>query len=55
MNIEGIVFLEVKVKMESREDLGRPKESARENRVGFMKYHIRKGDGESRVEENGRD
>ena len=34
------VFLEVKVKMESRADLGRPKESAQENRDGFMEYHL---------------
>lgn len=33
------VFLEVKVKMESRANLGRPKESAKENRDGFMEYH----------------
>ena len=36
---EGPVFIEVKVAMESRKDLGRPKESAQENKNGFMKYH----------------
>ena len=37
--IEGPVFIEVKVSMESRADLGRPKETAQENKKGFMKYH----------------
>ncbi len=32
-------FIEVKVAMKSRLDLGRPKESAEENKVNFMKYH----------------
>lgn len=35
---EGPVFLEIMVSLESRADLGRPKETARENRDGFMKY-----------------
>lgn len=34
------VFLEVKVKLGSRKDLGRPKESAVENRDNFMMYHF---------------
>lgn len=38
-NIEGPVFIEIKVSMYSREDLGRPKESAVENKNNFMKYH----------------
>lgn len=40
LRMNGIVFIEVKVKMGSRDNLGRPKESARENREGFMGYHI---------------
>lgn len=44
---EGISFIEVKVRMDSREDLGRPKESARENRNSFMNYLFEK------AEENG--
>lgn len=35
----GLCFIEVKVSLESREDLGRPKESAQENKVHFMQYH----------------
>lgn len=38
-NLEGPVFIEIKVSMSSREDLGRPKESAIENKINFMKYH----------------
>ena len=38
MQVKGISFIEVKVKMGSRDNLGRPKESAKENRESFMKY-----------------
>ncbi|NFD29455.1 phosphonopyruvate decarboxylase [Clostridium botulinum] len=34
-----LCLIEVKVSLESRPDLGRPKESARENKENFMKYH----------------
>lgn len=34
-----LCLIEVKVSLESRNDLGRPKESARENKENFMKYH----------------
>ncbi|AVQ37342.1 phosphonopyruvate decarboxylase [Clostridium botulinum] len=34
-----LCLIEVKVSLESRADLGRPKESARENKENFMKYH----------------
>lgn len=34
-----LTFIEVKVKLQSRDDLGRPKESAKENKIKFMKYH----------------
>lgn len=37
--ISGPVFIEVKVALGAREDLGRPKESARENGDQFMNYH----------------
>ncbi len=37
---KGPVFLEVKVKIGSRKDLGRPKETAVENRDNFMNYHF---------------
>ena len=37
-----LTFLEVKVAMYSRNDLGRPKESTYENKNGFMNYY--KGD-----------
>lgn len=37
--IEGPVFAEVKVSMDSRKNLGRPKETAVENKELFMKYH----------------
>ena len=33
-------FLEVKVKLGARADLGRPKESAVENKEQFMEYHF---------------
>ncbi|MDE7199583.1 MAG: phosphonopyruvate decarboxylase [Lachnospiraceae bacterium] len=35
---EGPILLEIPVSLEAREDLGRPKESARENKETFMKY-----------------
>ncbi|RXI47026.1 phosphonopyruvate decarboxylase [Clostridium tetani] len=34
-----LCLIEVKVSLESRNDLGRPKESARENKENFMRYH----------------
>ena len=34
-----LVFLEINVSIDSREDLGRPKESAISNKNSFMKYH----------------
>ncbi|AVP54234.1 phosphonopyruvate decarboxylase [Clostridium tetani] len=34
-----LCLIEIKVRLESRNDLGRPKESARENKENFMKYH----------------
>lgn len=34
-----LCLIEVKVSLKSRNDLGRPKESARENKENFMKYH----------------
>lgn len=34
----GMVFLEIKVAMDSRKDLGRPVETAAENKEEFMKY-----------------
>lgn len=37
---KGLVFLEVKVKLGARHDLGRPKESAAENRDSFMRHHF---------------
>ena len=36
-----LAFLEVRVSMDSRADLGRPQESALENRTHFMEYHGR--------------
>lgn len=36
---QGPVFLEIKVQIGAREDLGRPKESAVENKENFMQYH----------------
>ncbi len=38
-DLTGPVFAEVKVSMDSRSDLGRPKETAIENKEAFMKYH----------------
>ena len=34
-----LTFIEIKVAMNSRADLGRPKETAAENKENFMKYH----------------
>ena len=34
-----LIFIEIKVSMDSRKDLGRPKETAEENKNNFMKYH----------------
>lgn len=34
-----LTFIEVRVSMKSRADLGRPKETAAENKENFMKYH----------------
>lgn len=36
---KGPVFIEIRVSMDSRSDLGRPKESAVENKEQFMRYH----------------
>ena len=36
---KGTVFIEVFVSLQSRADLGRPKESAVLNKINFMKYH----------------
>lgn len=36
---DSTVFIEVKVALSSRADLGRPKETAIENKNNFMKYH----------------
>ena len=36
---KGPVFIEIRVSMNSRSDLGRPKESAVENKEQFMRYH----------------
>lgn len=33
------VFIEIKVALQSRENLGRPKETAIDNKLNFMKYH----------------
>ncbi len=38
-HLTGPVFAEIKVSMDSRSDLGRPKETAAENKEAFMKYH----------------
>lgn len=38
-SMKGPAFLEILVSMDSRSDLGRPKESAAENKEAFMKYH----------------
>lgn len=37
--LNKLCFIEILVALSSRPDLGRPKESAVENRVNFMKYH----------------
>lgn len=39
-NSNELSIIEVKVSLDSRADLGRPKESARENKENFMKYHL---------------
>lgn len=36
---EGLTFIEIMVGVGSREDLGRPKETAVQNKNNFMKYH----------------
>lgn len=36
---QSLSFVEIKVNLESREDLGRPKEKAIDNKKSFMKYH----------------
>lgn len=36
---EGTVFIEIFVSLQSRADLGRPKESASCNKINFMEYH----------------
>lgn len=36
---KALTFLEVMVSVGSRDDLGRPKESAVDNKINFMKYH----------------
>lgn len=38
-----LTFIEIKVSMQSRADLGRPKETAAENKENFMRYHGVKG------------
>lgn len=38
-SVRKLTFMEVKVALESRENLGRPIESAEENKVNFMSYH----------------
>lgn len=35
----NLTFIEIKMAMQSRADLGRPKETAEENKNNFMKYH----------------
>lgn len=37
--LAGPAFIEMKISMDSRKDLGRPKETARENKIKFMEYH----------------
>lgn len=37
-DFKGTAYIEIFVGMESRADLGRPKESARQNRISFMEY-----------------
>lgn len=36
-----LTFIEIKVNLQVRKDLGRPKESAEENKIEFMRYHAR--------------
>ena len=43
MGKRKLTFIEIKVAMESRADLGRPKETAAENKDNFMRYHGVKG------------
>lgn len=38
-HMDALVFIEVRVSMAARSDLGRPKETAEENKNKFMKYH----------------
>lgn len=38
---KGLIFVEIKVAMDSRKDLGRPAETAAENKEEFMKYVAR--------------
>lgn len=38
--VKGLAFLEIKVRIGARADLGRPKESAVENKMNFMGYHF---------------
>lgn len=42
---QQLSFLEVKVSLKVREDLGRPKETAAENKEAFMEYHNKKSMG----------
>lgn len=37
--LRGPIFWEIRVSMDSRGDLGRPKETAAENKEAFMHYH----------------
>lgn len=39
-SLKGPAFIEIKIRIGARGDLGRPKESAVENRDNFMKYHF---------------
>ena len=39
---KGPILVEVLVSLDSRADLGRPKESARENKEAFMEYILKK-------------
>lgn len=39
-NVKGPSFLEVKVRLGARADLGRPKETAVENKDSFMRFHF---------------
>ncbi len=40
-NVAGPVFVEIKTALKCRDDLGRPKESAVENKKNYMEYHSR--------------